>query len=129
MKLTTTLSRIKQHHPSKWLLQRISSYYPDIGEHDEIDLLEIMKNEQFHSSDIVWILRATVQDSSAISDGFVRRCEERHGRSLAAALVAYDVLGNSQSAAIGDCPDFERYKRIQEEFEKQRQDLLELLQY
>lgn len=142
MKLTTTLWHLCRTVPYDGILERLHKAYPNLGEDDEIVLYNMLTNGVNTINDVLWALRATVQQSRSVSAEFARRCALRaadyaHHSELAAAASksAYDDAEwamsqgwAAQRAEYAASAAFDA-SAVQplDELNKQRSDLFELL--
>jgi hypothetical protein len=156
MKLTTTRNLLTEVSVCGDALERFDQAYPNIDPDQEIDLLDILNNGHNTSRDVIWCLRATVQDSKQVSVDFANNCAVRatawashtHGGCVNAAdaaawwatdAAADDVARANAARAAWAAADANRtyvarasatdsvWADAAAEIERQKQDLLELL--
>lgn len=128
MKLTATLFNIQQHKPTSSRFNRLLAC-PNLGEHNEIDLLETLNIGYVTVEDIIWALRATEQDSRSVSIEFARRCTARAATQAAAHYAMMSFFGRDEAHAAYAAADAvaRAAANTKQEREHQRQDLIELL--
>jgi hypothetical protein len=98
MGLTTNRDLLIEYGVSEDMLARFDEAYPNIEGNQEVDLLNIIDNGYNTVPDVIWGLRATVQDSKSVSVEFVKRCADDVDDLVDAdKLVAAEV---ATSAAI-----------------------------
>jgi hypothetical protein len=144
MKLTTTRNLIVTNKPSPDLLSRFDQVYPNIDPNQEVSLLDILNNDINTLGDVVWCLRATVQDSKQVSVEFAKQCACRAIRATALTYMSYAVRSAARThisraasaanhiaaaayAAYVAAAAYVDAVAADAELNKQKQDLIELL--
>jgi hypothetical protein len=146
MKLTTTRNLITSNAACEEGLERFDQAYPNINGDQEVDLLDMINNGHNIIQDVIWALRATVQDSKQVSVEFAKRCATRAAAYAAARAAAHAAAVYARDAAVyardaaadaadcaayaaADAADYAAYAatRAVAERDKQKQDMIELL--